>query len=353
MTPDQRFARWVRMAIALFALLFAYFIVADLFMPLTPQARAMRQVTQVAPELGGRVVEVAATNNMHVHAGDVLFRLDAEPYRIAVEKAELALEEAAQQNARLDASLAAARADLSAARADAEELAQERRRVESLLKNNSISRQQHDKIVASYRAARAEVEAAEASVQELEAQRGESGEDNLLVRQARNALANAQLNLRRATVRAEHGGMVSNLQLEEGAYAQAGVPVMALVGESLDIVADFREKSLRHVDVGDPVRVAFDAMPGQVFTAQVASVDAGVRDGQQLANGQLTDIPTTDRWVRDAQRLRLHAVLEETLPKTPATGARVTVQLLPEDHPLVEWLAHVQIRLVSLLHYVY
>ncbi|GAB2784177.1 HlyD family secretion protein [Halomonas shantousis] len=353
MTPDQRFARWVRLAIALFAVLFAYFVVADLFMPLTPQARAMRQVTQVAPELSGRVVEVDVSSNAHVEAGDVLFRLDPEPYRIAVEKADLALEEAAQQNARLDASLAAARADLTAARADAEELAQEQRRVKRLLQNNSISRQKYDQVVADYRAAEAAVEAAEASIHELEVQRGESGEDNLLVRQARNALANAQLNLRRTTVRAEHAGKVGNLQLEEGAYAQAGVPVMALVGEALDIVADFREKSLRHVDAGDSVRVSFDALPGAVFEARVVSIDAGVREGQQLANGQLTDIPTSDRWVRDAQRLRLHAALEETLPTSPASGARATVQLLPEDHPLIGWFARLQIRLVSLMHYIY
>lgn len=353
MSPDQRFAHWVRWAIALFVLLFAYFVVADLFMPLTPQARAMRQVIQVAPELGGRVVNVAVTNNTHVEAGDVLFRLDSEPYRIAVEKAELALEEARRDNAHLDASIAAAEANLAAARADAEELARERRRVESLIQRDSISRQRYDEVGAQARAARAAVEAAEAEVHALEVQRGETGEDNLQLRQARNALADAQLDLRRATVRADHAGVVSNLQLEEGVYAQAGVPVMVLVGESLDIVADFREKSLRHVDAGDPVRIVFDALPGQVFEARVASIDAGVREGQQLANGQLADIPITDRWVRDAQRLRLYAALEEELTEPPASGARATVQLLPQDHLLVGWLARVQIRLVSLLHYVY
>ena len=37
MTPDQRFARRVRSAIVAFVLLFAYFLAADLWMPITPR----------------------------------------------------------------------------------------------------------------------------------------------------------------------------------------------------------------------------------------------------------------------------------------------------------------------------
>ncbi|MCR3874464.1 HlyD family secretion protein, partial [Pseudomonas aeruginosa] len=53
MTPDQRFARWVQVAIAVFVLLFVYFLVADLWMPLTPQAQLTRPVVRVAPRVSG------------------------------------------------------------------------------------------------------------------------------------------------------------------------------------------------------------------------------------------------------------------------------------------------------------
>lgn len=357
MTPEQRFARWVRVAIVLFVLLFVYFIVADTFMPATPQARALRQVTRVAPEVGGRVVAVNVDNNQRVAAGDVLFRIDPEPFRLAVAKAELAVQQARRENAELAAELAAARADLAAARSDAREAARESRRVRTLIERGSISRQRHDEVVASARSAQAGVDAAQARVHSLEVQRGAEGDANLRLRQARNALASAELDLQRATVRAAQSGRISNLQLQPGDYATAGSPVMANVGDRVDIVADFREKSLRHVEPGDRAWVAFDAWPGTVIPARVASRDAGVSAGQIAADGNLADIPTTDRWVRDAQRLRLHLRLDletgQELPAMPASGARATVQLRPVDNPLAAGLARVQIALFSALHHVY
>ncbi|HIH7000960.1 TPA: HlyD family secretion protein, partial [Enterobacter hormaechei] len=38
MTPEQKFARWVRVSIASFLLMFVYFIVADIWIPLTPDS---------------------------------------------------------------------------------------------------------------------------------------------------------------------------------------------------------------------------------------------------------------------------------------------------------------------------
>ncbi|MDV3441618.1 biotin/lipoyl-binding protein, partial [Pseudomonas otitidis] len=132
MTPDQRFARRVRAAIVAFVLLFAYFLAADLWMPVTPQAQLTRPVVRLAPRVGGQVLDVAVANNRHVEAGQVLFRLDPEPYRLAVAAAELAVEAAARDNAELDAGLAAARASLHAAEVIARELPDSQRIAQSL-----------------------------------------------------------------------------------------------------------------------------------------------------------------------------------------------------------------------------
>src|SRR5690606_10709852 len=80
MTPDQRFTRRVQAAIVLFVLLFAYFLAADLWMPITPQAQLTRPVLRIAPRVDGQVLEVAVANNQHVEAGQLLFRLDPEPF---------------------------------------------------------------------------------------------------------------------------------------------------------------------------------------------------------------------------------------------------------------------------------
>ncbi|MFG6666245.1 HlyD family secretion protein [Halomonas sp. HNIBRBA4712] len=353
MSPDQRFTRWVRVALATFALLFVYFLVADSFMPITPEARIMRPVTRIAPELSAPVVEVVVEDHQRVEKGDLLFRLDPEPYEIALEKAQLNVEQAGQENDRLQADLAAARASLTAARANASELNSERQRAESLIGRQSISRQQYEQRVAAANTADSDVRAAEAQITSLETQLGEEGDANLRLRQARNALSNAQLNLARTEIRAAEAGQVTNLQLQAGDYVQAGQPVLALVGIGADIIADFREKSLRHVHIGDEAKVVLDALPGHIFEGHVTALDAGVSEGQISANGQLADIPTSDRWVRDAQRLRLHVSLEHPLEAMPPSGARASVQLLPGEHPIAHPFAWLQVHLISWLHYVY
>ena len=52
-TPDQAFARYVKLALVAFAVCFIYFVVADIRMPMTPQARVYHQVTQISPQLNG------------------------------------------------------------------------------------------------------------------------------------------------------------------------------------------------------------------------------------------------------------------------------------------------------------
>lgn len=353
MTPDQTFARWVKVALAAFVLLFIYFLLADSFMPMTPEARVMRPVTRMAPELSGPISAVVVSDHQHVEKGDVLFQLDPAPFRLAVEQAQLSREQAERENARLAAELTAAQAELGSAEATAAERRGELQRAETLMALQSVARQQYEQQVAAERTAQASVAAARAKIVSLEVQLGETGETNLRLRQADNALDQAQLDLAHTQVRAAQAGSVTNLQLEKGDYVQAGQPAVAVVADELDIIADFREKSLRHIAPGDAARVVFDAWPGQVFDAKVLAMDAGVREGQLAADGQLADIPTTDRWVRDAQRMRVHIAVTEPIANALASGARATVQLQPGDVALAKPFVWLQAHLISWLHYVY
>jgi len=284
----------------------------------------------------------------------VLFSLDKRPFELAVEKARLAVESAAQTNLQLDASIGAAEAKVLAAKADVDELKLEADRVERLIKSNTVSRQLYDQIKANYRAAMAQAEAAQSDVVKFKAERGSNGQDNLLLRQANNALQSALLQLDYASVRSEVAGQVVNLQVEPGSYAQAGSPIAAIVVKKGDIVADFREKSLSHVQIGDEASIVFDAYPGKVFDGKVVAIDAGVKDGQINADGSLANPVNSDRWVRDAQYMRTHiALIDEPklLPSMPS-GARATVQLHPIGG-LASWFAAIQVHAISVIHYIY
>lgn len=353
MTPDQKFARYVKISLAGFIVLFLYFVVADLFMPVTPQARVYHPVVQVTPQVSGRVTDVFVTNNQSVVKQQPLFHINDAPFKLAVQQAELAYDDAKLQNQRLDSSVKAIEAQLAAAEAKLHEQTLLFERGESLLKKRSISEQEYETINANYQSSKANVAAIEAQLSEAKLARGKMGDDNLALRHALNQLEQAKLNLSYTSVTAETDGKVANLQVTPGTYANKGQPLMAVVANKADLVADFREKSLVHVQVGSRAKVSFDALPGKVFNAKIISFEAGVSDGQLNANGLLSATESSNRWVRDAQRQRIHLQLEQhdMLAKFPS-GARATVQLLPESS-IGSWFAGMQIRLISVLHFIY
>ena len=354
MTPEQKFARWVRVSIASFLLMFVYFIVADIWIPLTPDSTVMRVVTPVSARVSGYVSEVYVQNNSRVKRGDLLYRLDATPFENQVEAAEIALTQARLTNQQLDAQIAAAQASLKTAQLTAQNNRVTFERYQRLGKMQSVSQSDLDNVRTTWQGSEQSVTNLNASIEALRIQRGERDEaHNVTLQKYRNALQQAQLNLGWTQVRAEADGTVSNLQLSPGFYAQAGGASLALVHEKSDIVADFREKSLRHTHVGTDAAVVFDALPGQVFHAHVTSSDAGTLAGQEAVNGQLSEPETSNRWVRDAQRMRIHVALDEPLPKELPTGARATVQLYNSEGIFARFFSGLQIRLVSLLHYVY
>ncbi|MBD3706289.1 hypothetical protein IE993_26545 [Klebsiella pneumoniae] len=70
-------------------------------------------------------------------------------------------------------------------------------------------------------------------------------------------------------------------------------------------------------------------------------------------NGQLSQPEQSTRWVRDAQRMRIHVALDQPLDKPLPTGARATVQLYNSEGPLPAPSPACRSTLVSWLHYVY
>ncbi len=352
MTPDQKFARWVKTISAAFLIVFIYFLIADMIMPLTPQAMATRIVTKVAPRVSGQISHVYVHNNQAVKQGDVLFSIEEQPFLLAKEQAKLNVEQAHTTNRQLDQAITAAKANMTANQVVLGQKEREAKRLEKLYKRNGTSQQRYDDATSAATAARANLQASQAKLKQLQVQRGASGDDNLALRIAENHLQQARLNLSYTKVIAEHNGIVTNLQLEAGTAAKAGSPLVALIDSKLDVIADFREKNLRDFHVGSQALVTFDGNPGHLYHAHITSIDAGVSNGQFSPDGNLATPDQSNRWVRDAQRIRIHVKLDEQPNMPMVAGALATVQLVP-DNGLLALLAHAQIKLFSVLHYIY
>ena len=66
----------------------------------TENAYVKADIAQISPEVGGRVIEIGVRDHEAVKAGDLLMRIDPEPYRLALAKAEAALGPIAQRSSK-------------------------------------------------------------------------------------------------------------------------------------------------------------------------------------------------------------------------------------------------------------
>ena len=357
--PDKpdRLRRIVKVTLGVLLVLFLYNIIADRVTPYSPQANVDNFLVQIAPEVSGPVVQVGVRDNRQVRKGQLLFRIDDAPYRIALQAAEANLELALQgerssaADVRVaDAALEKQRADLAASRQLGKivlDLSQKR-----ALSETSAIRARADIAKTTADLTRAEAEAARARIR-----LGEGSNGNPQVQQALIAVEQAKLDLRRTSVVAPADGAITNLRLAPGQFANRGSPVLSFIaGGKRWVTADMRENQLGNIAPGNRALVVLDDHPGRVFPARVESVGWGVAQGGEAPTGQLPDVAAPAGWLREPQRFPVRIALDPPeagdSPLPPGrSGAQANVVVLTRDTSIFNPLARLWIRFVSWMSY--
>ena len=354
MNAEKQFKRWMRILIVLFIGLFVYIITADRYAPLTTEGRVLGHVVQIAPEVTGKITKVLVTNNQRVSKGEPLFTVDDRKYQIALEKAQLSLKSAYEQEATLYSQREAARANISRAQANFDNAHREHQRLQKLSHKRVVSQSAVDDALAQDQIARASLRAEQQNLKVIESQLGPAPGQSTAVLAAINQVARAELDLTNTQILAPSDGVITNLQLEPGTLATVNAPLLTFIPSgSLWLSGDFREKSVASVDSNYAALVTFDALPGKIYHFTVSSRDFGVSTAQQRANGSLTQVASNNRWVRDAQRTRINLTQNEPLPESLFVGSRATVALYPKDDSFWTTMANAQIRVASWFHFIY
>jgi len=199
--------------------------------PYSEMSRQYFVTTPIVPNVNGQVIEVPVKGNELLDKGDVLFRLDPEPFQNKLDS--------------LTSRMEATGADF--------------KRAKELFKRNAGSKR--------------DLDLATANLNDLKAQ-----------------LAQAKYELEQTTVRAPARGYATQVVLRPGMRAVSLPlrPVMIFVSaEGHYLIGWFRQNSLLRLEVGNEAEVAFDGIPGTVFTGEIQMVLPALAEGQVQATGTL------------------------------------------------------------------
>lgn len=296
----------------------------------TDNAYVQQNRVSVSAEVGGRIVAVEVRENQHVDAGDVLFRIDDAPYRIALAEAEAQLADARIKVSQLRSDYAARTADVGAKTADVR-LAQETLgRQTKLLKDGFTTRAAYDEAVRALAAAQQNAAAASAdAVSAHDALGSGTPAHHPLVLAAVAARDKAALDLERTVVRAPQAGIASQTsRLQLGQLAVQGLPLVSIVvaGDAW-VEANFKETQLTNMRVGQPATIRFDALPGRTFDAEVTSIGAGTGSEFSVLPAQ----NATGNWVKVTQRVPVRLRLKDAPPEALVAGLSAEVKVRVRD----------------------
>ena len=353
-TPDpvRRITRYLMIIVAV---LFIWYVASDRIAPWTDQARVQAYVIPIVPQVSGRVIEVNVVKDEVVEPGHVLLKIDPSDYELAVQAAEAALELAGQEIGAGTATVTTAQAKLVEAITNLEHAKTQSARVFELEKKNVMSRAEGDKARAVVKQAEAQVDSARAELEKARQALGVQGEANPRIRAAIADLKKAQLDLSRTTLLAPSKGGITNLQVEEGYYASAGVPLMTFIEfDNVWIQANMRENNIANIEPGDPVDIALDVAPGRVFKARVASVGFAVETNSTGQVGGLATVENKSGWLRDAQRFPVIIDFDDDrVHGLRRLGGQADVLVYTGNNWVINPLGWLYIRLLSLFSYVY
>jgi multidrug resistance efflux pump len=349
--------KWTKIILATCVVLLIYYVIADRMTPSTSQARVNALVVPIAAEVSGAVTEVAVSSNQFVEAGDLLFQVDRDRYLLAVETAEANLQSARQATGASTANIDAAQAQVVSAQANLLRAEQDAVRLRRIKQEDpgAISDRRVEMAEASYTAAKAALSAAEANLESARQNLGETGEANYRILQAQAGLDQARLDLQRTSVVAPDDGVVTDVRVDRGNFAQAGAPLMTfLASHDIWVQADFTENNLGNITAGDNVDIVFDALPGKVVKGTVRTTGFGVN----VDSAPLGSLPTIDndrQWLRDAQRFSV--LIDFELPNAEdrqgiRVGAQASVVVYTGGGFLFNSIAWVKMRVISILTYI-
>jgi len=285
----------------------------------------------MAPKVSGYVDALYIDDNVHVHKGDLLLRIEQSDYlaslaqaeaQVTAARAQLQAARIAYEIARVQypAQLAAAKAEQRAAEASLEQARASYRRQHDVDRRATTqesidaSDTQAVSSASSVASAKSQVAVAELVTEQLHQAEATVQQRAAAVEQAVAQVTQARLNVGYTEIRAPSDGFITKRNVQLGSYVAAGTTMFLIVTPDVWITANFKESQLGRMRPGDAVDVAVDAYSGLELHGHVQSIQEG--SGSKFSAFPVEN--ATGNYVKVVQRVPVKIVIDRGLdPNAP------------------------------------
>ena len=274
-------------------LLLVFIIALRFFQPYSADAHIIRHTSQIVARLPepSILTQVLVEPNTPVKKGTPLYEFDKTIYLARVKEQEASLKQAQQNVLILQADIKEAEQAVIRANAQLDFAEVQKRRFTDLTRQGGARQENLDKWTDEVISRGAAAKEAEANLDKAKAAYASQIDGvNTKVIETQARLDQAKYYLEQTTIRAPADGFIVNQQAQPGlvvgdrrigavaAFITAGKPYM---------LAAYHQEHLKLVRPGQPVEIALDLYPGQIFKGSVRTVWWGTGQGQIKPSGNV------------------------------------------------------------------
>ena len=329
--PPRR--RWVRGAwfvlLPLALVAGAYEYVTGGKVMSTDDAYVEADKVDVSTDVSGIVKDVGVTENRHVEAGQILYRLDPSQFQIAVDNARanlaqttLTIDSMKQDYLRMLSDVAAQQAQVGLDQTTYDRYA-------DLVRTGAVSKANYDQGRFTLEVDKKKLESlrqqAAVELAKLGGNPASPVTQHPMYLQAQAQVDEAQRQLDHTIVKAPFAGIVTNVPaIAPGKYLQASTTAFYLVAtDHVWIDSSPKETELTYVHPGQPARVTVDTYPNARWRGTVESISPAAAQEFSLLPAQ----NTSGNWVKVVQRIPIRVRVDTSDTSLPPLRAGMSVEV--------------------------
>ncbi|HUB15297.1 MAG TPA: HlyD family secretion protein [Acetobacteraceae bacterium] len=299
----------------------------------TDDAYVQANVLTVSTDVSGIVEQIPVAEGQHVAKGQILFRLDSDKFRIALNNARANLDQTVLTLQSLKADYLRAQRQVAAQAAIVQNDQANYDRYAALVQRGAVTQQQVDDAKYKLAADQAALGANQANVESVLARLGGKVampiEQMPAYQQAQAQLAEARREYNHSIVRAPFAGVVTQVnKLQPGQFLAAGTAAFGLVQTSdMWVAAEPKETALTFARPGQAVTVTVDTYPGATWHGTVQSIARATDQEFSVLPAQ----NSSGNWVKVVQRVPVRIDIEPD-PHQPPLSAGMSAEVAIDTH---------------------